>query len=65
MGDELTPPVSPPPPNPSKEIVARTEGYTSATKVLALSLLQGPFSIAPCNPYYVWFASNKSLYPSL
>jgi hypothetical protein len=31
-------------------IVARTEGYTYAAKVWALTLVQGPFSVAPCQP---------------
>jgi hypothetical protein len=29
-------------------IVARTEGYTYAAKVWALFIVQGPFSVAPC-----------------
>jgi hypothetical protein len=29
-------------------IVARTEGYTHAAKVWALFIVQGPFSVAPC-----------------
>jgi hypothetical protein len=36
------------PPNPSYPTVARTEGYTYAAKVWALCLVQGPFSVAPC-----------------
>ena len=34
------------PPNPSETSVARTEGYTYAARVSALSLFQGPKSIS-------------------
>jgi hypothetical protein len=40
--------VSPRPPNPFSRMVARTEGYAYATKAWDLSLVQGPFSVAPC-----------------
>jgi hypothetical protein len=62
VGDEFTPPRSPHPPNPSHTIVARTEGYTYDTKVCALCLVQGSFSVAPCQTLLVRFASNKFLY---
>jgi hypothetical protein len=32
-------------------MVARNEGYTYAAKVWDLSILQGPFSVAPCQPW--------------
>ena len=39
------------PPNPSTTFLTRAEGYTYAAKVWALSIVQGPFSVAPCqNP---------------
>jgi tRNA-binding EMAP/Myf-like protein len=38
-------------PNRPNTLVARTEGYTYAAKVWALCLVQGPFSVAPCQPY--------------
>ena len=46
MEDELARPCSPRPPYPFNMMVARTEGYTYAAKVWALSLVQGPFSVA-------------------
>jgi hypothetical protein len=40
------------PPIPLDTVVARTEGYTHAANVWALSLVPGPFSVAPCaKPY--------------
>jgi hypothetical protein len=33
---------------PFSRMVARTEGYTYAAKVWAVSLVQGPFPVAPC-----------------
>jgi hypothetical protein len=35
----------------SPRIVARTEGYTYAANVWDLSLVQGPFSVAPCQTF--------------
>jgi hypothetical protein len=40
-------PVSPRPPTPLSRIVARTEGYTNDANVWDLSIVQGPFSVAP------------------
>jgi hypothetical protein len=49
VGEELTPPFHDVHANPSNTIVARTERYTYAAKVLwALCVVQGPFSVAPC-----------------
>jgi hypothetical protein len=51
-GGSLTRPVSRRPPISLHGIVARTEGYTYAAKVWDLSIVQGPFSVAPCqNPF--------------
>jgi hypothetical protein len=36
------------PPISLDTVVARNEGYTQAAKVLDLSLVQGPCSVAPC-----------------
>jgi hypothetical protein len=36
------------PPSPLYTIVAHTEGYTYDAKVWDLSIVQGPFSVAPC-----------------
>jgi hypothetical protein len=41
--------------------VVRTEGYTYAAKVRALSVVQGPFAAAPCQAPTDRFASNESL----
>jgi hypothetical protein len=60
VGDELARPCSPRPPYPFNMMVARTEGYTYAVKVWALSLVQGSFSVAPCQTLVVRFASNIS-----
>jgi tRNA-binding EMAP/Myf-like protein len=48
-------------PNRPNTLVARTEGYTYAAKVWALCLVQGPFSVAPCQTLSLRFASNNSL----
>jgi hypothetical protein len=40
--------VSPRPPNPSYKVAARAEGNTYAAVVWASSVVQGPFSAAPC-----------------
>jgi hypothetical protein len=42
--------------------VARTEGYTYAAKVWDLSIVQGPFSVAPCRTLALRFATLSSLY---
>jgi hypothetical protein len=41
-------------------IVARTEGYTYAAKVWDLSIVQGPFSVAPCRTLTTRFATFSS-----
>jgi hypothetical protein len=48
VGDEAHAAVSRRPPIALSTIVARTEGCTYAVKVWAVSLVQGPFSVAPC-----------------
>jgi hypothetical protein len=53
--------VSPRPPNPSYTIVTRTEGYTCDAKVWDLSIVQGPFSVAPCQTVALRFATFSSL----
>jgi hypothetical protein len=50
------------PPIPLCTIVARTEGYTCAANVWDLSLVQGPFSVAPCETLALRFAFFPSLY---
>jgi hypothetical protein len=42
--------------------VARTEGYTYDANVWDVSLVQGPFSVAPCQTLMVRFATFSSLY---
>jgi hypothetical protein len=42
--------------------VSRTEGYMYAAKVRALSVVQGPFSVAPCQALIIRFATFTSLY---
>jgi hypothetical protein len=42
--------------------VARTEGYTYAAKVWAMCLVQGPFSVAPCQTLIDRFATFSPLY---
>ena len=49
------------PPIPISRIVARTEGYTHAAKVWDLSIVQGPFSVAPCQTLIVRFVTFASL----
>jgi hypothetical protein len=49
------------PPIPLTRIVARTEGYTYAAKVWDLSIVQGPFSVAPCQTLFVRFVTFASL----
>jgi hypothetical protein len=56
--------VSRPSPVPLSTSVARTEGYTYASKVWALSIVQGPFSVAPCQTLTSRFATFPSLYVS-
>jgi hypothetical protein len=43
--------------SPRQWIVARAEGYTYAANVWGLSLVQGPFSVAPCQTLSVRFAN--------
>jgi hypothetical protein len=43
-------------------IVARTEGYTYAAKVWALTVVQGRFSVALCETLALWLATFSSLY---
>jgi hypothetical protein len=38
------------PPIPLDTVVALTEGYTYDVEVWDLSIVQGPFSVAPCKP---------------
>jgi hypothetical protein len=49
------------PPIPLSTIVARTKGYTHAAKVWALSLVQGPVSVSPCQTLTLRFAAFASL----
>ena len=52
------------PPAYTHRSVVRTEGYTFAAETCALSLVQGPFSVAPCakpNSQPNSFAPNASL----
>jgi hypothetical protein len=53
VGDELTRLFRDARRFPSNTIVARTEGYTYDAKVWDLSLVQGPFSVAPCQTLIV------------
>ena len=46
---------------PLTRIVAHTEGYTHAAKVWDLSIVQGPFSVAPCQTLIVRFVTFASL----
>jgi hypothetical protein len=48
-------------PNFLSSIVARTEDYTHAAKSWALCLVQGPFSVAPCQTLPLRFATVSSL----
>jgi hypothetical protein len=50
-------------PSPGR-IVARTEGYTYAASVWDLSIVQGPFSVAPRQTLALRFAAFASLYPT-
>jgi hypothetical protein len=54
--------VSPRPPISFSRFVTRTEGYTHAANVWALSVVQVPFSVAPCQTLIVRFATFVSLY---
>jgi hypothetical protein len=49
------------PPISISTIVARTEGYTHAAKVWDLSIVQGPFSVAPCQTLTLRFATFSTL----
>ena len=52
------------PPIPLDTSVGRTEGYTYATKVWDLSIVQGPFPVAPCPNANVSIRNVlSSLYP--
>jgi hypothetical protein len=46
------------PPISLSTIVARIEGYTYAAKGWAVSLVQGPFPVAPCQTLFVRFATS-------
>jgi hypothetical protein len=59
--DELTPPFRHACAiNPSKMSVALTKGYTCTAIVWALCLVQGTFSVAPCQTLIIRVATNKS-----
>jgi hypothetical protein len=49
------------PPISLDTIVARAEGYTYNAKVWDLSIVQGPFSVAPCQTLTSRFAPFASL----
>jgi hypothetical protein len=49
-GRLLTRPLSARPPISLDTIVARSEGYTYDASVWDLSIVQGPFSVAACQP---------------
>jgi hypothetical protein len=49
-------------PIPLTGIVVHTEGYTHAAKVWDLSIVQGPFSVAPCQTLTLRFAPFASLW---
>jgi hypothetical protein len=55
-GENAQTAVSPRPPISLSRIVARAEGYTYAAKLWALCLVQGPFSVAPCQTLTYRFA---------
>jgi hypothetical protein len=55
VGDELTR-FREPPPVSLFRIVTRTEGYTYAAKVWDVSIVEGPFSVAPCQTLIVRIA---------
>jgi hypothetical protein len=57
VGDELTRAVSRRPPISLDTVVARTEGYTYAAKIWDFSIVQGPFSVAPCQTVALRFAT--------
>ena len=49
------------PPIPLTRMVARTQGYTYDAHVWDLSIVQGPFSVAPCQTLIVRFVTFASL----
>jgi hypothetical protein len=49
------------PPESLDTIVARTHMYTYDAKVWDLSIVQGPFSVAPCQTVALRFATFASL----
>ena len=57
VGISGLPAVSRRPPSFLDTTVARNEGYTYAAKVWDLSIVQGPFSVAPCQTLIVRFAT--------
>ena len=56
-GDGLTRPFPRRPPNPLDTMVARTEGYTCTAILWGLSIVQGPFSVAPRPTYKLRIAT--------
>jgi hypothetical protein len=50
------------PPISLARIIARTEGYTYAANVWDVSIVQGPFSVAPCQTFALRFAILSSLH---
>jgi hypothetical protein len=50
------------PPNPSNTTVARTECYTYAANVWALSVVQGPFSVAPRQTLIRFASTNPCMH---
>jgi hypothetical protein len=50
------------PPSSIATVVPRTEGYTYDARVWDLSIVQGPFSIAPWQTFALRFATFASLY---
>ena len=62
VGDELSRPCSATPAQSLYTIVARTEGYTFAAKVWALSIVQRPVSVAPCETLIVTIRNFSTLW---
>jgi hypothetical protein len=52
--------VSPRPPISLYTIILRTGGYTHAAEVWDVSIIQGTFSVAPCQPLTLRFATFAS-----
>jgi hypothetical protein len=61
LGDELTRQFHDALPIRITGIVSRTQGYTYDVKLRALCIVQGPFSVAPCQTLLVRFATFTSL----